>query len=79
MFRPTGFADLTARRVGVYGYGVEGRATAARLHDVCELVLVDDANLGPDVLVTDHGGLDALLTCEVVLKTPGIARRRAEV
>ncbi len=80
MFRPTGFADLAGRRVGVFGYGVEGRATAARLREVADLVIVDDVeDLAPDVLATDHGGLEALATCEVVLKSPGIPSRRADV
>lgn len=80
MFRPRGFADLTNRRVGVYGLGVEGRATVARLATVTtDVVLVDDAPSDPTVLATDHGGLDALLTCDVVLKSPGIPRRSAAV
>ena len=80
MFQPTGFADLAGRRVGVFGYGVEGRATAARLRDVADLVIVDDVeDLAPEVLATDRGGLEALATCEVVLKSPGIPRRRADV
>jgi UDP-N-acetylmuramoylalanine--D-glutamate ligase len=80
VFRPTGFADLAGKRVGVFGYGVEGRATVRRLRGVSELVVVDDATgLGPEVLVTNEGGLDALLRCDVVLKSPGIPRRRADV
>ena len=80
MFRPTGFADLAGRRVGVFGYGVEGHAAERRLHGVSELVVVDDTpGLGPEVLVTREGGLDALLGCDVVLKSPGIPRRRADV
>jgi UDP-N-acetylmuramoylalanine--D-glutamate ligase len=80
VFRPTGFADLAGKRVGVFGYGVEGRATVRRLRGVSELVVVDDASgLGPEVLVTKEGGLDALLRCDVVLKSPGIPRRRADV
>jgi UDP-N-acetylmuramoylalanine--D-glutamate ligase len=80
VFRPTGFADLAGRRVGIFGYGVEGHATERRLHGVSELVVVDDApGLGPEVLVTNDGGLDALLGCEVVLKSPGIPRRRPDV
>ncbi|HVA70294.1 MAG TPA: UDP-N-acetylmuramoyl-L-alanine--D-glutamate ligase [Acidimicrobiales bacterium] len=80
MFRPTGFADLAGRRVGIFGYGVEGRAAAARLADVAHLVLVDDhPGRGPNVLVSSEGGLDALLHCDVVLKSPGIPRRRADV
>ena len=81
MFRPTGFADLRGRRVGVFGVGIEGRATARRLAGVADLlVLVDDAALDdPDVLRTSEGGLAALHTCDVVIKSPGIARRRSDV
>ncbi|HSN02818.1 MAG TPA: UDP-N-acetylmuramoyl-L-alanine--D-glutamate ligase [Acidimicrobiales bacterium] len=80
MSRPTGFADLAGRRVGIFGYGVEGRASARRLEGVAaSLVLVDDAPLESDVLATAGGGLDALFTCDVVLKSPGIPRRRADV
>jgi UDP-N-acetylmuramoylalanine--D-glutamate ligase len=80
VFRPTGFADLAGKRVGIFGYGVEGRAAAARLADVAHLVLVDDhPGRGPGVLVSSEGGLDALLHCDVVLKSPGIPRRRADV
>ncbi len=80
MFRPTGFADLAGRRVGIFGYGLEGRAAAARLEGVSDLVLVDDVEgLGDHVLTTSKGGLDALRTCDVVLKSPGIPRRRGDV
>ena len=80
MFRPTGFADLTGRRVGIFGYGVEGRATQRRLRGVTDhVVIVDDDPRGGDVLASAEGGLDALMTCEVVLKSPGIARRRLDV
>ncbi len=79
VFRPTGFADLVGRRVGIFGWGVEGRAAARRLGDVAELVLVDDAPNEPGVLASADGGLDALATCEVVLKSPGIPRRRDDV
>jgi UDP-N-acetylmuramoylalanine--D-glutamate ligase len=80
VFRPTGFADLAGRRVGIFGFGLEGRAAATLLRDRCELVIVDDVEgLGDEVLVTDHGGIDALRTCEVVLKSPGIPRRREDV
>ncbi|MGC8498923.1 MAG: Mur ligase family protein [Acidimicrobiales bacterium] len=79
MFHPTGFADLAGRRVGVLGYGREGRATEARLRSVgAEVVVVDD-DPAVGVLVTGDGGLKALATCDVVLKGPGIARRRADV
>jgi UDP-N-acetylmuramoylalanine-D-glutamate ligase len=80
VFRPTGFADLAGRRVGIFGYGVEGRTTRRRLRDVTDtIVLVDDDDVDPDVIVTSHGGLEALRGCEVVLKSPGIPRRRNDV
>jgi UDP-N-acetylmuramoylalanine--D-glutamate ligase len=80
VFRPTGFADLADKRVGIFGLGVEGRSAAARLEGTCELVLVDDrGGLGGGVLTTTEGGFEALLRCDVVLKTPGIPRRRPDV
>jgi UDP-N-acetylmuramoyl-L-alanine---L-glutamate ligase len=81
VFRPTGFADLVGKRVGVFGYGVEGRATKRRLDGVTDdIVLVDDApGVDPEVLDSHDGGLVALAECDVVLKSPGIPRRRADV
>ena len=81
MFRPTGFASLAAKRVGIFGYGIEGRATEARVRDIAaSIVIVDDAaDLGSNVLVTGEGGHEALLTCDIVLKSPGIPRHRADV
>ena len=80
MFRPTGFADLAAKRVGIFGFGLEGRATARRLEGItADLVLVDDDPSEEGVLTSAQGGLDALATCDVVLKSPGIPRRRADV
>jgi len=81
VFRPTGFLSLAAKRVGIFGYGMEGRATEARVRDIAaSVVIVDDASdVGPDVLVTGEGGHEALLTCDVVFKSPGIPRRRADV
>ena len=80
MFRPTGFSDLTGKRVGIFGYGVEGQAAAARLAQHAELVIVDDAaNIGPEILQTSQGGLEALAGCDVVLKSPGISPYRSDV
>ena len=81
MFRPTGFADLAGKRVGIFGYGVEGRATRRRLAGLTnDIVLVDDATSDdPTVLLSSEGGLAALAECDVVLKSPGIPRRRADV
>ena len=74
MFRPTGFSDLAGHRVGIYGYGVEGRATAAKLAEFdVTVVVVDDAPSEAGVLATDEGGLEALLECDIVLKSPGIS------
>ena len=81
MFRPTGFADLAGKRVGIFGYGVEGRATRRRVQGLADtLVLVDDdPDVDLEVIETTRGGLEALLGCDVVLKSPGIPRRRADV
>lgn len=74
MFRPTGFDDLRGRRVGVLGYGVEGHASVARLAGTCELVVVDDdPSAGPDVLAVAAGGREALASCDVILKSPGVS------
>ena len=79
---PISWADLAGRRVGVWGLGREGAANLRRL-DVLGVdpVLVDDRPPAdrPDVLPTDGPGLDALLGCDVVIKTPGISRYRPEV
>jgi UDP-N-acetylmuramoyl-L-alanine---L-glutamate ligase len=81
VFRPTGFADLAAKRVGIFGYGVEGRATRRRLEGLAGAVVLvdDDSDVDPEVIGTHDGGLDALAACDVVLKSPGIPRRRADV
>ena len=80
MSRPRGFRDLANRRVGIWGVGVEGRAAQrAAVRVTRDVVLVDDEPSSPDVIATDAGGLEALTTCDVVLKSPGIPRRRADV
>ena len=78
MFRPTGFSDLAQKRVGIYGYGLEGRASEQLLSGICELVIVDD-DPKAGVIVTSSGGLEELMTCDVVLKSPGVPRRSASV
>ena len=78
MFRPTGFSDLAQKRVGIYGYGLEGRASEQLLRGICELVIVDD-DPKAGVLVTSSGGLEELMTCDDVLKSPGVPRRSASV
>lgn len=81
MSRPRGFPDLAGRKVGVFGVGVEGRAAARALAAVgATVVLVDDQPTdGSDILDTNDGGIEALSTCDVVLKSPGIPRRRNDV
>lgn len=79
--RPTlSWSDLAGRRVGLFGLGREGRANlrACRQRGI-EPVLVDDSpgpgdRDAPAVLATAEGGLEALLECDVVVKTPGISR-----
>jgi UDP-N-acetylmuramoyl-L-alanine---L-glutamate ligase len=85
--RPTiSWADLPGRSVGVWGLGVEGRATLRRLAESgLTPVLVDDrppeggGGLDLPVLATADGGAEALARCDVVVKTPGISRYRPEV
>jgi UDP-N-acetylmuramoylalanine--D-glutamate ligase len=78
--RPTlSWSDLPGRTVGLYGLGAEGEANlrACRARGI-EPLLVDDARLddigGRPVAVTAEGGLDRLLSCDVVIKSPGISR-----
>ena len=84
--RPTiSWSDLRGARAGVWGLGVEGQANLRKLAALgAEPVLVDDKPPaegpgGRPVLATGDGGLDALAACEVVVKSPGISRYRAEV
>ncbi len=81
MSRLRGFADLAGRRVGLFGYGVEGRAAERRVKNIAaEMVIVDDSPDAPrGVLASIDGGLVALASCDVVLKSPGIPRRRDDV
>jgi UDP-N-acetylmuramoylalanine--D-glutamate ligase len=82
---PISWSELASASVGVWGLGVEGAASLRRLQAMGSVpVLVEDAPGGlPDgefeVLATATGGLDALLRCDVVVKSPGISRYRPEV
>jgi UDP-N-acetylmuramoylalanine--D-glutamate ligase len=78
---PRTFADLAGARVGIFGFGMEGRTTLARLATLgaTPATIVDDEPVDPSVVVTGEGGLDALLGCEVVVKAPGISRYRDDV
>src|SRR6185437_4632827 len=76
--RPTlSWSDLPGRAVGIYGLGREGEASlrACRARGI-EPVLVDDApgEDRPGLTATEAGGLAALLSCDVVIKSPGISR-----
>lgn len=74
---PLRWSDLPGLRVGVWGVGSEGRATLRRLQ-ACEVepfAVVDDNPSEPWVLRTGEGGFNALLRCDVVVKSPGISRR----
>ncbi|CAN5900221.1 UDP-N-acetylmuramoyl-L-alanine--D-glutamate ligase [soil metagenome] len=76
---PLTWTDLPGRKIGVWGVGVEGRAALRKLRALGVVpVLVDDAPAtepvdGLEVLPTVAGGLDALLACDVVIKSPGIS------
>jgi UDP-N-acetylmuramoyl-L-alanine---L-glutamate ligase len=82
---PISWSALADASVGIWGLGVEGRASLRRVSALGgEPVLVDDAPSageleGLEVLATDQGGLERLLDCDVVVKSPGISRYRAEV
>ena len=76
-----GWSDLRGARAGVWGFGREGNANLRKLRSLgVEPVLVDDSPApgAEDVLATADGGLDALLRCDVVVKTPGISGYRPE-
>jgi UDP-N-acetylmuramoylalanine--D-glutamate ligase len=79
------WSALASASVGLWGLGVEGRASLRRLASMGVVpVLVDDhpseATLdGLEVLSTDQGGFTTLLNCDVVIKSPGISRYRPEV
>ncbi|CAB4869304.1 unannotated protein [freshwater metagenome] len=81
MSRPRGFADLAGHTVGVWGVGVEGSATRKVLDQIgATVIAVDDAvQEDSSVLQTTNGGLEALQNCDIVIKSPGIPRRRDDV
>jgi UDP-N-acetylmuramoylalanine--D-glutamate ligase len=78
------WSDLAGARVGIWGLGREGHASLRKLATLgAEPVLVDDRPSGPveghPVLVTSDGGLAALMSCDAVVKTPGMSRYRPEL
>ena len=73
------WSELAGLRVGVWGLGVEGQANLRRLGVLgADPVVVDDRP-GPGVVATADGGLELLLGCDVVVKTPGLSRYREDV
>ena len=85
MFTPQGvrsklsWSDLRGAKIGVWGLGREGAASVRKLRTLgVTPVRVDDSPRDAGVLATAEGGLDALAGCDVVVKTPGISRYRAE-
>jgi UDP-N-acetylmuramoylalanine--D-glutamate ligase len=85
MRQPISWSALANAAVGVWGLGVEGQANVRRLDALgVTPVRVDDApgavalDWRP-VLSTEPDGLQALLGCDVVVKSPGISRYRPEV
>jgi UDP-N-acetylmuramoyl-L-alanine---L-glutamate ligase len=82
---PISWSGLADAAVGLWGLGVEGHASLRRLRAMGVVpVLVDDVPAtreldGLEVGTTGRGGLEALLRCDVVIKSPGISRYRPEV
>jgi UDP-N-acetylmuramoylalanine--D-glutamate ligase len=73
------WSDLPGRKVGVWGLGVEGKASLRKLVSLgIEPVLVDDEPDGPvdgrPVHATKEDGLAQLLDQDIVVKTPGKSR-----
>ena len=75
-----GFSDLAGRRVGVWGLGVEGRATLRALSavGVSPFVVADDHPVPGESRLTTEALTD-LLQCDVVIKSPGISPYRDDV
>jgi UDP-N-acetylmuramoyl-L-alanine---L-glutamate ligase len=79
------WSEVRGMRAGIWGLGVEGRASLRKLAELgVDPVLVDDRPSGPGpggrpVLATSEGGWAALAACDVVIKSPGISRYRADV
>jgi len=79
------WSDLAGARVGVWGLGIEGTANLHRLIELgADVVIVEDSPppedaLGHPVLALAGGGLEALAGRDVIVKTPGVQRRRPEM
>ena len=70
---PLSWTDLRGRAVGVWGLGMEGQANVTKLRglDVEPVVVANENELAA-------GGFESLMNCEIVVKSPGISRYRAE-
>jgi UDP-N-acetylmuramoylalanine--D-glutamate ligase len=70
---PTSWSELAGLRVGVWGLGVEGRATLRKLEALGHPtpVVVDENQPG---CLNGPEGQRALAGCDVVIKSPGISR-----
>jgi len=79
------WSDLASATVGIWGLGVEGRANLRKARAIGAVpVVVDDRPPAAQleslpVLATAKGGWDALASCDVVVKSPGISRYRPDV
>lgn len=74
------FSELEGRRVGIWGLAREGRALARAVRERLPgtaLVLVDEGEPPPGYIVDPDPA--ALLSCDVVVRSPGISRYRPEV
>lgn len=73
---PTSWSDLAGSRVGVWGVGVEGRATLRKLASLGlpGPVLVDEKPPTDLPCVSGEEGQAALAGCDAVIKSPGISR-----
>ncbi|MGH3743616.1 MAG: UDP-N-acetylmuramoyl-L-alanine--D-glutamate ligase [Mycobacteriales bacterium] len=73
---PTSWSDLAGARVGVWGIGVEGRATLGKLAALGRPApVIVDERPPPDLpALTGEDGQAALSRCDVVIKSPGISR-----
>ena len=67
--------SLRDKKVGIWGVGVEGQATLRRLAatGITPTAVVSD-RAAPGVEALHDGGLEKLLKCDVVIKSPGISR-----
>jgi UDP-N-acetylmuramoylalanine--D-glutamate ligase len=66
--------------VGIWGWGTEGHVAFARLTAAgVDPVVVDEECSGDGVTAFAAGGYQALGSCEVVVKSPGVSRYRPEV